>query len=67
LSDGTQKCHESFTSILNEIFDCRSDAGVHHIGSVAQDFQAMVGLAGNDDKHILVVAEGAWRSPPFKG
>ena len=32
-------------------------AGVQHIGPMAQDFQAAFGLAGPDDKHISVVDE----------
>jgi len=31
---------------------------VHHIGPMAQDFQAAFGLNGMDDKHISVVDEG---------
>jgi len=33
-------------------------AGVQHIGPMAQDFQAAFGLDGKDDKHISVVDEG---------
>jgi len=33
-------------------------AGVRHIGPMAQDFQAAFGLDGTDDKHISVVDEG---------
>jgi len=31
---------------------------VHHLGPMAQDFQAAFGLDGQDDKHISVVDEG---------
>jgi len=34
------------------------EAGVQHIGPMAQDFRAAFGLDGADDKHISVVDEG---------
>ena len=33
------------------------DSGVHHVGPMAQDFQAAFGLNGADDRHISVVDE----------
>lgn len=36
----------------------KAEAGVRHLGPMAQDFQAAFGLNGLDDKHISVVDEG---------